>query len=1599
MESQSETTQTVSALKLPILKTREYDLWSMRMEQYLTFTDHALWEVIVNGDLVLSIASASTEGPIPPKTAKQKLARKNKLKAKSTLILAIPDEHLLKFHACKDIKYLWEAIKNRFGGNKESKKMQKTILKQNYKNFAASKIKSQSSSSLNSQNVAFVSSDNPSSTNETVNTAHSLDNEDLKQIDTDDLKEMDLKWQVAMLTMRVKRFIQKTGRKLDLNGKDTVGFDRTKVECYSCYMQGHFARECKAPKNQGNRNRDAPTRNAPVDTSTTNALVVQDGISGYDWSFQAEEELTNFSLMAYTYQGSSSSSNSDSEVHTFSKECLKSYESLQKQYDQQCEVLNKSNLEIIGYQIGLESLEARIVVHEKNEAVYKEDIAFLKYDVQVKDISIKDLKNKTGLGYDGHVNESEVLNNVVDSCESDDNQVNDRFKNGEGYHAVPPPYTENYMPPRADLSFAGLDNSIFKYKVCEPITSMHKIESNASKNNRDSLEKPKTVRSSAPIIEDWESNSEDENVLEPKKKFSQSPRGNKRNWNGLMTQKLGDSFEFKKKACFVCGSINHLIKDCDYYENKMVLNNKGKITGPKEIRPLWDNTARMNHQNKFTHPHPKRNLVPTAVLTKSGQVPVNVAKQSSHKATTSVSTARHVNTAASRPNVNSALQITYFYFKAYSLVKRPFNQKSVAKTNNFNEKVNTAKDQGIFDSGCFRNMTGNKSYLIDYQEIDGGFVAFGKNAKGGKITGKSILFTNTECVVLSPDFKLLDESQVLRKVPGNNNMYSFDLKNVVPIGGLTCLFAKVTLDESNLWHRRLGHINFKTMNKLMRGNLARGPNSTEDEIADDAGKKSTKVPRKENEVQDLAKEGDKNDKEKDLRDQEEASRNHFEQEYKRLFGQREASKTNSTNRLNTVSSPVNVAYTYYCQLKVNAAKHKLTTAGDGFRCSGRRLKKPTESKGFEQIIDFINASYVKYALMVNPIVYTSCIVQFWASAKVKNVNREAQIQALVDKKKVIVTEASIRRYHRFEDEGGVDCLSNEVIFEQLILMSITMASAIICLATNQKFNFSKYIFDNTVKHLDEGVKFMMYLIFVQVFSNNRVEGTDTHSEIFVISSHTKKVFANMKREGNDFSRTVTPLFATMMVQALEDMGEGLEIPTDPHHTPIVPQPSSSQPKKKQNQRENKRKKLKFLHQVVRFLLRKVLDLEEAKTTQAKEIAGVKKRVKKLELKKEIKNFRAQKSKEEITLVDKTQEMMNEEDMFRVNDLDGDEVIVDVIAGENVEQSTKVAEKKTLIEIKAAKPKAITTAATTVTADGTRPKAKGIVMQEPKEREELSIKEKSRLFVELMDNRKKHFARLRAGNIRSKTPTKAQNRNQMCTYLKNMANYKHNQLKSKSFEEIQILFNNTMKWIEAFVPMDIDLEKGSDKAVEDSEKAKECSSERGNDDDVKIKATPISSKSPTIVDYKIYKEGKKSYFKIIRVDGNSQSYLTFEKMFKNFNREDLEVLWSIVKARFKKTKPIDDIDNLLFQTLKTMFEHHVKDNIWKYQQGLVKVLHWKLFDSCGVHCITTKNMVYYLLVEKMYPFTRKFLHQMWNDVRLQVDYEVEMAYDLLRLIRK
>ncbi|GKC13131.1 ribonuclease H-like domain-containing protein [Tanacetum coccineum] len=195
----SQTTQTI---KLPILQPGEYDLWKMRMEQYLQCIDYTLWEIIENGNApIVTKLVDGKETAIPPTSVEEKAQRRAELKARSTLLMALPNEHQLKFNTYKDTKLLMQAIKNRFG------------------------------------------------------------------------EEMDLRWNIAMLTMRAKRFLKNTRRKLDINNKERIRYDKSKVKCFNCHKKGHFARECKAPRNQDSRNKEPTRRNVPVEETTSNALV------------------------------------------------------------------------------------------------------------------------------------------------------------------------------------------------------------------------------------------------------------------------------------------------------------------------------------------------------------------------------------------------------------------------------------------------------------------------------------------------------------------------------------------------------------------------------------------------------------------------------------------------------------------------------------------------------------------------------------------------------------------------------------------------------------------------------------------------------------------------------------------------------------------------------------------------------------------------------------------------------------------------------------------------------------------------------------------------------------------------------------------------------------------------------------------------------------------------------------------------------------------------------------------------------------------------------------------------------------------------------
>ncbi|GJT17703.1 ribonuclease H-like domain-containing protein [Tanacetum coccineum] len=679
-----------------------------------------------------SRSGVTVEQTYPPTTAEEKLSRKNELKARGTLLMALPNEHQLKFNTYKCAKTLMEAIEKGLGGKKGQKKLRKGTLLKNSIEFHSIKlrflrslpsewkthtliwrnkpdldtlsmddlynnlkiyeteVKGSSSSNQNSRNVAFVSSNNSGSSNQAYgsNSANTdsmsdaviysffanqsnspqLNDEDLQQIDVDDLEEMDLKWQMAMLTMRAKRFLNKTGRKINANGSETIGFNKSKVECYNCHKKGHFARKCRAPRE--NRNIEPVRRNVTVETTETKALVAQDGL-GYDGCDRLKRTYKLWLLMAYKSSSSSSSSS--------------------------CRF---------------------------REYVFSESVT-----------SIPDVATREEQHYDWCV-KTYSLDLLLESVKMVENNKQAKY-------------------PR--------------------------------KNN-------------------------------------QSPR------------------------------------DCDFYENKFM------------EKPVWNNARRVNHQNsqRMYHPHPKGNFIPRAILMKSGLKTLNTVRQNSLRATVSVNTIRPINAAYPRPTINCAKPTSNVFNRAYSHVRRPFNKFTTNKNNNFNEKVNTVRGnvttvrpkavvsdnkgneanavkalacwvwrpkQKVLDhvsrhngasmnfkrfdyidaqgrSKCSGHMTGNRSYLTDYEDINGGFVAFGGSTKGGKITGKgkirtgkldfedvyfvkelkfnlfsvsqmcdkknNVLFTDTKCVVPSPDFKLNDESHVLLKVPRKDNMYNIDLKNVVP---------------------------------------------------------------------------------------------------------------------------------------------------------------------------------------------------------------------------------------------------------------------------------------------------------------------------------------------------------------------------------------------------------------------------------------------------------------------------------------------------------------------------------------------------------------------------------------------------------------------------------------------------------------------------------------------------------------------------------------------------------------------------------------------------------------------------------------------------
>ncbi|GJW14772.1 putative ribonuclease H-like domain-containing protein [Tanacetum coccineum] len=925
-------TTAISNIKLPILKKEEYDIWAMEMEHYLEYIDNEVWKVIQNGNSKkrISIGKDGVVRVLSPVTAAEIQAVEKERKAKNILLMAIPKEHMRRFMTWM-IKEIWEAIRTRFGGNANSKKMQKAVFKQQFEAFKISNSEGLEKGYDRFQQLLSQLE------------AHGA------EVSTEDanhkfLRSLPSAWSNLAMTMRTNPEIDNLSID-DLYNNLRVFEQEIQVLALLLLLQPIPETEVLAA-GKGRRRSDG-------------LLTLDDRI--VNWGEHTEAEETNHALMAIS---------SSNEVSLCSKTCIDSYNKLKTLCDEQMNQLGDQEAQILAYSQAVKKLEAQLVTSQKQQLSLNEKLAFQANEIHEKDeklkryrrIGMKAVKekeqlqkivdswkdssknlwrlinsgmssnDKLGLGFEIQSNDEvlsyeEEMNFSVFKCSKEDSigkPLYSRFTTTNDFKGVPHPLSGDYTPkPQEEIDdslyvygkkgpqkpeISVSDDNSSEHSTCQSNdsegscgnTSEHSFEteseslSEPNEMSKSRLEVTNEKDVSAPKSKEVEPSCVS-HIKTPRQplKDKETHKVNRKNWNDMMERELGEGYSFTKKKCFVCGSLSHLIKDCDYYEKKMAREAEVKRvvnTGNGVAKPVWTNANRINHSNKF---------VPRSVQLNAGRPNINSVRPKVNAVSPKVNTVRskqpvtHKTSNSSslkRPQMNQMNQRRDFS-KSYSSVRRPFANSTAQMANSnavmgswgsavktsasynwrnsrpnfhynsgptFNRTEHPLKnmvDRGIFDSGCSGHMTGNKDQLEDFEEFNGGSVTFGGSK--GYISGKGrirvgnldfdsvsfvkelghfnlfsisqicdkqhkVLFTETECLVVSSDFKMPDENQILLKVPRHHNMYSFDMKTPSPAKGFACLIAKATSDESKLWHRRLGHINFKNLNKLVKGNLVRG---------------------------------------------------------------------------------------------------------------------------------------------------------------------------------------------------------------------------------------------------------------------------------------------------------------------------------------------------------------------------------------------------------------------------------------------------------------------------------------------------------------------------------------------------------------------------------------------------------------------------------------------------------------------------------------------------------------------------------------------------------------------------------------------------------
>ncbi|GJR24801.1 putative ribonuclease H-like domain-containing protein [Tanacetum coccineum] len=843
-------TSSVTALRIPIIKKGEYDLWSMKMRQYIAITDHILWDIITNGNQTTTDpASPSVSAP---KTSLAANARRNNEKALNILLSAIPDRHLLSFHDAVDARSLWKAIKARFGGNEASKKMQKNLLKQQFETFTIGSREELDSAYERFQHILSML--------ELHEATVSIEDANLKF-----LRSLPSVWHVVATMIRGQPGLD-----------EPAANDEDLMEEIDIRWQVAMIKQDKEHNSFG-----------------------QDGLGDFDWSNKADDAPISLALMATNSEQKESDNIKELGLKFRNQMSLESLEIMLKTHEKN-EYAWGDKYEQMEYDLKIRDLKLEEKQKELDQALKERD----DFKVKLEKWSNASVLQNEVLNKQRYVSDKSCIGFGIESSNSMESDISsgdetltdstyENFKREKAYKAVPPP-TGTIIPPRANVSFTGIDELAIRNKV----VNQEKTNTSQSAIDRNKV-----------IIEDWvDSDDEETDISESQKETvfntenseesfeNRSPKSQNSVGQESRTKGLGNK---GGKLCFVCYSPNHLIKDCNLHErtSQHTQTHKSKGTqGSRGTRPVWNNIQRVNHSNfarNSRNPHQRRSFIPSAVLTRDGLI--STARPKITQTVPSKSTANVTYQGAARSRVPQAVlsrstdgsyyprldsrgpRISRYSPSSRSSTTRtphrPQRPKKMVKTiwvkkgstvgsqavlpqtvkksamispkqtwkpkGNYLDSVNRGNGSytlkqfeyvtplGVsksYANGCSGSMTGDKDKLSDFKEFKGGYVAFGNDSKGGRISGKGTIKTSMLILRSSyvEDAQFVDEDLVILRAPRKNDVYSLDLKNIIPSGGITCLVAKATEDEAVLWHRRLGHVNFKNINKLVKGNLVRG---------------------------------------------------------------------------------------------------------------------------------------------------------------------------------------------------------------------------------------------------------------------------------------------------------------------------------------------------------------------------------------------------------------------------------------------------------------------------------------------------------------------------------------------------------------------------------------------------------------------------------------------------------------------------------------------------------------------------------------------------------------------------------------------------------